>query len=188
MKLIIPLMALLILNCSPISSRQNKIAVNSLTCEYKIDPLGISTQNPRLGWQLTSELRGQSQSAYRLVVADDPELLKSDKGNIWDSKKVISDNSILINYSGSPLISGNKYYWKVKVWNRDGDESAWSKTAEWQMGLLTPADWKGAQWIGYEDLPDSMRLVPGLHQSDDGRSLNSLGSKALQRPVVPIFR
>lgn len=187
-KIIISLIVVLICGCNPIASRQSKILVTTLTCEYKVDPSGINSQKPRLGWQLSSAVRGQVQTAYQIVVADDPEMLNSGKGNIWDSKKTLSDKSILIDYSGSPLISGNKYYWKVKVWDKDGKESGWSKSAVWQMGLLTSTDWKGAQWIGYEDMPDSLRLVPGLHQSDDGKALNKSGYKALKRPVVPLFR
>jgi len=188
MKLTIPVIALLILSCNPGASQQSRIAVTLLTCDYKIDPLGISTQTPGLAWQLSSTVRNQSQSAYQVVVSDDPEVLKSGKGNIWDSKKTLSDKSILIKYSGSPLIPGNKYFWKVKVWDKDGNESGWSKPAVWQMGLYSQTDWKGAQWIGYEDMPDSLRLVPGLHQSDDGKALNKSGYKAFKRPVVPLFR
>jgi alpha-L-rhamnosidase len=188
MKLFVTLIAALIIGCIPNPSKKDTIAVDKLTCEYKIDPLGISSQTPRLGWQLSSTERGQSQSAYQVLVTDDPELLKSDRGNIWDSGKIISGNSILIDYSGSPLAAGKKYFWKVKVWDKDGNESSWSKTASWQMGLLSSEDWARAKWIGFEDMPDSLRLVPGLHQSDDGRGLNKNGKKALQRPVVPLFR
>ena len=184
MKLTVLIIALFSFSCA----QKNNMTVTTLTCEYKIDPSGISTLKPRLGWQLASEVRNQSQTAYQVIVADDPEIIKSDKGNIWDSQKIISDQSVLIKYSGSALSSGSKYYWKVKVWDKEGKESSWSETGSWQMGLLSSADWAGAVWIGYEDMPDSMRLVPGLHQSADGQSLNKKGLKAVQRPVVPLFR
>jgi alpha-L-rhamnosidase len=51
------------------------------------------------------------------------------------------------------------------------------------MGLNSPEDWDKAQWISYENLPDSMRVVPGVH--GDG---NELGNKAIKRSIVPIFR
>jgi len=188
MKVFIVLIGLAIFSINPIAAQQPQIEVSSLTCEYKINPLGINSKNPRLGWQLSSDLRGQSQTAYQVVVADNPELVEFGKGNTWDSGKKMSDNSILINYSGSPLVSGKKYYWKVKVWDKDGNESKWSKSATWQMGLLAPSDWYGAQWIGYEDMPDSMRLVPGLHHGNQGPGLNKSVKKAVQRPVVPLFR
>lgn len=173
---------LAIINCGT-TLAQKKMEISSLSCEYKIDPVGISSQSPRLSWKLISGQRNQIQSAYRIIVADDPEILKSGEGNIWDSKKVDSDQSVLVSYSGSPLKSGEKYYWKIKVWNREGAESGWSKTASWQMGLLAVSDWKNAQWIGYDELPDSMKLVPGLHIGTDKNS-----RKAIKRTVVPLFR
>ncbi len=183
MKLTIPLIILAFFNCGLVIAQKGKMEISSLTCEYKNDPLGISNQNPGLSWKLISGERNQFQSAYRIIVADDPEVLKSGTGNIWDSKKVDSDQSILVRYTGLPLKSGEKYYWRVKVWNKEKKESSWSKTASWQMGLFSKADWKNAEWIGYEEMPDTMRLVPGLHRGTDKKS-----NKALKRTIVPLFR
>jgi alpha-L-rhamnosidase len=183
MKRALLLLPCILLSCNNINIQKNKISVTSLNCEYKVNPSGISSQNPRLGWKLKSDLRNQRQSAYRILVSDDLKQLRSDIGNIWDSEKRLSESSILISYDGIPLISGNKYYWKVKVWNQDNDESAWSEISTWQMGLLNETDWSNAQWIGYEEMPDSLRLVPGNHGPQ-----NHLGAKAIKRPVTPLFR
>ena len=87
MNFIFPFFTWLFFVSCNINLNQNIISVTSLTCEYKINPLGISSQNPRLGWQLRSDLRNQKQSAYRVLVSVDSLLFKSDKGNIWDSGK-----------------------------------------------------------------------------------------------------
>ncbi|HVF96705.1 MAG TPA: family 78 glycoside hydrolase catalytic domain, partial [Flavisolibacter sp.] len=50
------------------------------------------------------------------------------------------------------------------VWDNKGGASAWSHIASWQMGLLKTEDWKGARWIGYEEIPDNLLLVPAEHQ------------------------
>jgi hypothetical protein len=44
-------------------------------------------------------------------------------------------------------------------------------------------DWSGAKWIAYELLSDSMKVIPAIHGNG-----NSLGTKALKRSVVPMFR
>ena len=176
---------LLILFISIISTTfcQNILTITDLKCENKISPMGVENRNPRLNWVLKSTERNQGQTAYRILVADNLASLKLNLGNIWDSKKVISDRSILVEFNGRPLQSGKKYYWKVKVWNRQGIESPWSGDATFSTGLDTPSDWSNAHWIGFERLKDSMLLVPGIHGSGD-----KAGKLALQRPVVPMFR
>jgi hypothetical protein len=77
-------------------------------------------------------------------VASLEALLKKDRGDLWDSGKVASDQSIQVEYAGRPLASRQQCFWKVKVWTLTS--SAWSKPAFWSMGLLTPADWQ-AKWV-----------------------------------------
>ncbi len=119
----------------------------NLRCEYLVNPTGLDVLRPRLSWAMESPVRGQKQTAYRILVAATLEDLAKDKGDLWDSGKVASDDSVQIAYAGKPLVSGVEAYWKVRVWDRDDHESAWSEPAMWTMGLLKPEDWKG-KWIG----------------------------------------
>lgn len=125
------------------------IKPQSLTCEYSNCPLGIETINPRLGWILSSSKRNQKQSAYRILVASSNEILNKNIGDLWDSQKVLSDESVHIFYQGKAPVSGMRFWWKVCVWDQDNRKSDWSETGTWEMGLLNPEDWK-AQWISYE--------------------------------------
>lgn len=125
------------------------LAPTCLRCEYRVDPLGIDEPAPRLSWIVESGLRGQRQTACRLLVASSEKLLGKDRGDLWDTGKVASDETIGTPYQGQPLASQQRCFWKVKVWDKDGRESAWSKPALWSMGLLQPGDWK-ADWIGYD--------------------------------------
>jgi len=68
------------------NSSSDLIPVN-LRIEYKIDPV-VDTEKPRLCWELTSEVRGQVQTAYEILVATSPEMLNADNADIWDSDKV----------------------------------------------------------------------------------------------------
>ena len=120
--------------------------VTSLRCEYRDNPLGIDAAKPRLSWKIEagdqrSEARGQKQCAYQVLVASSPELLVKDQGDLWDCGKVASDQSIQVEYAGKPLGSGRLFYWKVRVWDKDGKPSAWSAPASWSMGLLDAVDW-----------------------------------------------
>lgn len=136
-----------------VTSGSYAIDVENLRCEYMSDPLGIDVTEPRLSWTLTSNKRGDLQTAYRILVASSAELLKRGTGDVWDSGKVKSDRSVQVEYEGKPLQSGALYYWKVQVWDAAGRASAWSDPSVWSMGLLDEAAWNGAQWIAYKEDP-----------------------------------
>ena len=125
------------------------IAPASLQCEYRSNPQGIDIVPPRLGWQVKSDERDQSQTAYRILVASSKELLCKDSGDLWDSDTISSDKTVDIAYSGKPLTSGEECFWKVKVWDKSGKASDWSTPAMWSMGLLEQSDWRG-KWIGWD--------------------------------------
>jgi alpha-L-rhamnosidase len=120
-----------------------------LRCEYLVNPLGVGEMAPRLSWIVESGQRGQQQTGYRILVASSEQALKQDRGDLWDTGNVASGETIGAPYQGAPLASFQRCFWKVKVWDRAGRESAWSPPAMWEMGLLRPEDWK-ADWIGYD--------------------------------------
>ncbi len=118
----------------------------NLRCEYAVNPMGVDAPNPRLFWTVESKERGQKQTAYEILAASSPELLAQDKGDLWDSGKVASEETIQIPYVGRPLESSQPVFWKVRVWDANGSRSAWSCPAGWTMGILKPSDWN-AKWI-----------------------------------------
>lgn len=81
------------------------LSISSVTCEHLKDPRGIDVPNPRLSWVLSSPVRGQSQTAYQILVASDPGRLAADEGDLWNSGTVASGSSVLVPYAGVPLRS-----------------------------------------------------------------------------------
>jgi hypothetical protein len=160
-----------------------KVEVVDLKCESRTNPLGIESLSPRLSWELQSEQHNVLQTAYRILVADNPESLQKASGNIWDSKKINSDASIQVAYRGKKLQPAKTYYWKVMVWDNGAKASGWSKVATFTTGLYNEQNWNNAKWIGYENMPDSMRVPQGTYAP-----AKHLGNKALQRTVVPLLR
>jgi alpha-L-rhamnosidase len=130
--------------------RVQAINVTDLHCENLTDPLGIDTVRPRLSWVLYSNERNQRQVAYEILVASSEKNLMRNIGDLWNSGKIESDSSVLLPYNGKPLVSREECFWKVRVWDKDGKVSAWSRPALWTMGILMPADWDGAKWIGLD--------------------------------------
>jgi alpha-L-rhamnosidase len=130
---------------------------DKLLTENLSNPVGIDSPNPRFSWQLISETRNVSQSAYEIKVA-------SGKASVWNSGKVQSDQSVQVSYAGSPLQSGKKYTWQVRIWDSKGKASAWSLPATFQMGFMQASDWK-AKWIepGYTE-DTNMRATPMMRK------------------------
>ena len=126
------------------------VQVTDLRCEYLADPLGIDVAQPRLSWRLQSPWRGQKQTAYQILVAGSEEIFKDGRADLWDTGKVASDQSIHVIYGGKPLSSRTRCCWKVRIWDENDRASEFSKPAAWEMGLLTPEDWKG-KWISTAD-------------------------------------
>ncbi len=124
-----------------------------LRCEYLRDPIGLDTNRPRLSWVIESDRQGRRQIAYQILVASSQELLVKDQGDLWDSGKLPSDQSILVEYAGKPLTSGAECSWKVRVWDENDVASDWSSPARFTIGLLSADDWKG-QWIGMASATD----------------------------------
>jgi alpha-L-rhamnosidase len=131
--------------------------------------LGIDSNNPRLSWILSAERKNINQSAYQIIVAAGKDILSNDKGDLWDSGKIKSDQTAEVAYSGKPLESGMTCYWKVRVWDSTGKLSDWSEPSRWEMGLMNSTDWKG-KWI------------------DDGKVLPLKDEDFYKEDPAPLFR
>ena len=116
---------------------------------------------PRFAWWLSSPRRGESETAYQILVSTSREALARNRGDEWDSGKVTSSQSTQIVYAGRPLESGMTYFWKVRWWNGEGDASPYSEPARFEMGLLHRDEWHG-EWIGGANLLRKPFALPGM--------------------------
>ncbi len=120
-----------------------------MRCEYLVNPQGIDVHQPRLSWSHAPTRESKQQQAYRVLVASSVEKLACDEGDLWDSGVVISNQSSQIEYSGTPLRSRQRCFWKLMTWDDNGYLSSWSDPASWTMGLLKSDNWSG-QWISMQ--------------------------------------
>ncbi len=136
---------LVLLSVSPAAFSQS-LRVENPRCEYRVNPVGLDVSAPRLSWTLACDQRGERQTAYQVLAASSPQKLERGEGDLWDSGKVESDQTLQVAYAGRELASRLRVWWKVRAWDRAGRPSAWSAPATWSMGLLRRSDWS-AQWI-----------------------------------------
>ena len=123
--------------------------VERTSCEFMDEPLAVHDLAPRLTWTLASDENGARPCAYRIRVASSRESLARGEGDLWDSGKVYSDDTVNVPYAGRRLASRQDCWWTVQVWQEGAGENpvAESAVSHWRMGLLDAADWNGAHWI-----------------------------------------
>jgi len=134
-----------------VSQPSTKLAAAPASVNFQCDslptPLGLDDLHPRLSWQMQSGRIGAAQTAYRIKVALSPDKLQD--GAVWDSGRVTSSESVGIEYNGTPLQPGTRYYWQVQTWDEHGQPVQLSEPSWWETGLLKPSGWT-AQWISGE--------------------------------------
>jgi len=126
---------------------QANMTAIDLKTDNAVNPLGISTKIPSFSWKLEASKRAQRQTSYRIIVGTDAAQLERSIGEVWDSGKVASDETLHIPFAGIELVSSQRYHWKVMVWDGEDAASEWSTTSWFETGLLHPSDWQG-KWIG----------------------------------------
>lgn len=153
-----------------------KLTVTRLTCNYQ-QGLALTKGNLRMGWQMTSDVNGDSQTAYRITVCE-----QVTGRRVYDTGKVKSSQSQQVVLP--PLgYSRHGYWWQVKVWDAKGRPST---PSERQSFRVVPQD-LGGQWIGAISRHDARlpegRFSNAVFKKEDFKQLwspvDSLSSKSI---------
>jgi alpha-L-rhamnosidase len=168
------------------------ISPANLTCEYLKNPMVIDIPQPRLSWINVDpdNERNQFQSAWQIRAAGSKESLLKDKADLWNSGKIMSDESFNVIYRGKPLKSRQDCWWQVRVWDKNGKISEWSEPAFWSMGLLKPEEWKakwiGAPWQGEDPITDKERPLTAS-RARSGQTITDINTMKAP-PPAPMLR
>lgn len=140
----------LVMACLTSGFAQKLPAPVELTCETLRLPTESVVTDPAPGFGWVFPQSGLQQSAYRIRVASQPQLLHEGKADFWDSGKVESGDSVNVTFAGSELEKNRSYWWQVKVWSADGSESAFSAPQQFNTGDFDRSglDYRGqSRWI-----------------------------------------
>lgn len=108
-----------------------KMKLYDLTIEYQENPIGLTVKRPRFSWKLDSDNENTFQNSYQIMITSDNNL-------IWDSQKVLSDQSVLVEYEGPTLQSEIQYHVQVTV--TDNYENVSTIEGHFLTGIFNPDD------------------------------------------------
>ncbi len=121
----------------------------------------IPDTEPEFTWIFHPAARGDLQTAYQIIVSSSAALARAGTGDVWDSGKVTSAESVDVEYAaGSELTRGGGYFWRVRTWGEDDIASDWSfvqsfsiessspQTGARSIHLASDADSSGFDWAG----------------------------------------
>jgi alpha-L-rhamnosidase len=145
------LCGLMLVCSSSIGAAAGRDAVYDLTVELEKSPIGLDVAKPRFSWKIKPETgkHGQMQTAFRILVATKPELLKEGSADVFDSQKVSSDDCVLVDILKNPLNPRTNYHWTVKTWDETNAESDYATPERFDTGYFDQDEWKkdGAIWL-----------------------------------------
>ncbi|MDR0814227.1 MAG: glycoside hydrolase family 78 protein [Bacteroidales bacterium] len=163
-----------------------RFSPGNLRCEYLNNPLGIDTPDPRLSWLLEDTRYGAVQTACKVVIGRDSVAVAKGQGDIWDSGKVNSDK-MLVSYTGGQLTPFTKYYWSVRVWDKDGAESQ-PAVATFETGMMSIENWHGA-WVsdGQHLGRNSMHVRPAPYFRKEFETTKKIASARAYIAVAGLY-
>ena len=126
-------------------SQNNQSSVYDLKSEYLVNPIGIDVKSPRLTWKINDSRRGAIQKSYDICVGTDSAKVAAGKGSYWKTGKINSSNQMVV-YDGNQLKPYQKYYWLLKVWDKNNQKIKSEKLASFEMGMMDINNWKGS-WV-----------------------------------------
>ena len=126
-------------------SQNNQSSVYDLKSEYLVNPIGIDVKSPRLTWKINDSRRGAIQKSYDICVGTDSAKVAAGKGSYWKTGKINSSSQMVV-YDGNQLKPYQKYYWLLKVWDKNNQKIKSEKLASFEMGMMDINNWKGS-WV-----------------------------------------
>ena len=152
-KIIFTWLCLFLFSCTNQSSLK---APSGLICELLREPsqATITDNTPEFGWIVNDDRRGAKQTACQILVSSGKADLKNAQGDMWDSGKIVSSQSINIEYQGKSLQPNTEYWWKVRTWDSSGQPGPYSQSQQFITGKFddTERAWPAeSKWVKLEN-------------------------------------
>lgn len=133
-----------------------------LMCELLSEPEAalITDPQPEFTWIVNDARAAAVQTACQIQVSTSEESLRAGKPDLWDSGKVVSNQSVAVEYRGPALRPFSCYWWRVRTWDGAGRPSPYSRPQQFRTGQFQAKRvWPGeSQWV---QPPETSCLSPG---------------------------
>ncbi len=164
---------------------RNQLLPVELMTEYMKNPLGIDQLAPRFYWLSETPVPNTLQTHYQIQVATQNNF--SRRSIVWDTDRFPSAQSIHVAYDGNELQSTTRYFWRVRIWDNHGRQSAWSETAWFETGILNQDEWTG-QWIGIPWEEDKTKSEPVAMIRKDFSTRGRIASARLYATSLGLYQ
>ena len=121
--------------CSAFLAAQSNSRPTGLMVEFLRNPsLGyINTPFPNFSWIVNGL---DSQKTYQILVSTSQKKLDAGVGDLWDSGKITTEQSVNITYKGQPLNPNSSYFWSVRIGIRKSKSLLISEIQELKTGTF----------------------------------------------------
>lgn len=143
--------------------------VKDLKCNSRVNPTGIVTSSPQFSWTFVGDEKSPMQGGYRICMATTIEKLTYP--DIWDTGPTSTSETGPFTYSGEPLKSGQRIYWKVTVWGNNRGVTH-SEPSWFEMGEIENPETAFEPYV-LAKKDGVVQIV--LNGNDDGRTFEGIG-------------
>ena len=110
---------------------------SGLMVEYIREPENVAINNSLPGYSWIVPAEAVFQDAYQVLVASSRANIDKNIADVWNSGQVRGKESTNIEHKGKPLAPNSKYFWKVRIWDKDNRLSDYSAVQEFKTGLFS---------------------------------------------------
>ena len=104
-----------------------------LRCNDKHNNLGVSVDRPKFNYQVTADRQDVMIESCQIQVCENKDFSSR---VIFNSGKVPADSSGYILYDGDQLSSHKRYFFRIRVWDQNGEESPWSEVSFFDTAFI----------------------------------------------------
>lgn len=130
---------IIIYNCvyTPVHSDgkrgDNMLNVLRLKCEDRIRNISVTKNNPKFSYQVMANKKNVMIEESQIQLCKNSGFCQD---VVYDSGRVAADPSGFIEYKGEGLRSFEKYFFRIRVWDQEGEDSGWSKNSYFETAFV----------------------------------------------------